>query len=78
MRHGNIHQLRHKIPRRRLANEKPDLLKGVGDPGDEDDEGDADCADGVEVPGEAPGCYGHYETEEVYGDVVAMIDLRGC
>ena len=76
MRHGNIHELRHKLPWRRLAHEQPDLFKGVGGPRKENEQGDKDGTNGIQVPDETVAGDGHDETKDVDDNVVAMVNLE--
>jgi hypothetical protein len=74
MRHGHIYQLGEKLSRRRLSHQQPHLLESVRDPREEDEQGDEDCSDGIEVPDEAIADDGHDQAEDVDGDVVAVVD----
>lgn len=76
VRHGHVDELGEELARGRLAHQQPDLLKGVGDPRDEDEQADADGADGVEVPHEAGAHHRHDQTKDVDDNVVAMVDLE--
>lgn len=75
MRDAYVHQLGDELPGRGLADEKPHLLEGVGHPREEDEHGDADGADRVEIPHEAVTDDGHDQAEDVDDDVVAVVDL---
>src|SRR5687768_15624521 len=75
VRHGHVDQLRHEFPGGGLADEEPHLLKGIGHPGEEDEKGDADGADGIEIPNETIAHDGHDQAEDVDGDIVAMVNL---
>lgn len=77
MGHGHVNQLRDKVSRRRLADEQPHLLKGVGHPGEEDEQRNADGANGIQVPHEAVSHDRHDQTEAIDHNVIAVVDLRG-
>lgn len=74
VRDGHVHQLGDELLGRRLADQQPHLLKGVGDPREEDEQRNADGTDGVEVPDEAVADNGHDQTKDVDDNVVAVVD----
>lgn len=76
MSHGNIHQFVDEVSRSGFANQKPDLLEGIGGPGEENDESDTDGTDGIEIPNEPIASNGHDETKEIDGNIVSMVYLR--
>lgn len=72
--HGDVDELGDVLSRRGLADEQPDLLKGVGNPREEDQQRDEHGADGVQVPHEAISDDGHDQAKDIDGDVVSVID----
>jgi hypothetical protein len=74
MRHDQVDQLANEVLRCRLANEKPDVIKGVRGPRNEDQETDQNGTDGVDKPSNTATDDGHGETESIDDDVVPMVD----
>lgn len=74
--HCHVDQLGQKVSWRRLADQEPYLLKGIGHPREQDEQSDADGANRVEVPHESVANNRHYQTEAIDGNVVAVVDLR--
>jgi len=74
VRHGKVHDLRDKVSRRRLAHQEPHLLKRVGSPREEDDEGNDNGANWVQVPDEPVTDNRHDETKNIDDNVVAVVD----
>lgn len=74
MGHGHVDDLVDELTRGRLADEQPDLVKGLRDPGEEDEHTDAHGTDGVEVPDQALADNGHGQTEDIDDEVVAVVD----
>jgi hypothetical protein len=71
---GHVHKLGDKFLRGSLADQEPDLLEGVGDPREQDQQRNADGTDGVKVPHEAVTNDGHDQAENVHDDIVAVVD----
>ena len=74
--HAHVDELGNEFLGRRLADQKPDLLKGVGGPREQDQESNEDGTDGVQVPDELVAHDGHDQTKDVDDDVVAMVDEK--
>jgi hypothetical protein len=74
--HRHVHQLGHKVPRRCLANQQPHLLEGVCDPREQNEQGDQDGTDRIQIPDESLTNDGHDETKGVDGNIVAVVDVE--
>jgi hypothetical protein len=73
--HGDVDQLGDVLRRCRLANQKPYLLKGVGHPRKQNQEGDEDGTNGIKVPNVFGADHSHDKTKTVDGDIVSVVDL---
>jgi len=73
VRQGDVDEAGNVSPRRAFASEQPNLLKRVGRPREQDEQGDADCSNWIQVPDEMVAHNGHDEPEDVDDNVVAMV-----
>ena len=69
-----VHQLREVLLRRRLAHEEPDVLEGVGSPGEQDQDTNQDGTNWIKVPHDAASNNRHGQTKRIDDNVIAMVD----
>lgn len=58
----------------RFSNEQPNVVEGVGSPGNENQETDENGTDRIDIPDDSATDNGHGKTESIDDDVVAMVD----
>jgi hypothetical protein len=59
---------------RRLADQEPHIFEGVRSPRYQDQETDENGTDGVDVPDDTSADNGHDKTENIDGNVIAVVD----
>lgn len=74
--HAHVDELGNELLGRRLSDQKPHLLKGVGGPGEQDEKGNEDGTDGVQIPHKFVANDGHDQAEDVDDDVVSVINKK--
>ena len=57
-----------------LANKQPDVIKGIGSPGNQDQKTDENSTDRVDIPDDAATDDRHGKTEGIDDNVIAMVD----
>ena len=72
--HNKVDELRNELLGCRLPDEKPDMLEGIGGPGDQDQQSDENGADRVGIPFHSGAKQGHHQTETVNNDVISVIN----
>ena len=58
----------------RFSNEQPNVVEGVGSPGNENQETDENGTDRIDIPDDTASDDGHGKTESVDDNVVTMVD----
>lgn len=75
MGHCHVDQLGDEIPWCRLANQKPDLIESIRNPRKQNEQCDANGADGIQIPHESVSDNRHDQAKAVDNNVIAVIDL---
>ena len=74
VRDNHVDQLADVVLRCRLANKQPDMVEGIGSPGNQDQETDENSTDRVDIPDDAATDDRHGKTKGIDDNVIAMVD----
>jgi hypothetical protein len=74
VRHDKIDQFGDELLRRRLANQKPDMVKCVRGPRDQDQDTNEDSTNGIRIPSYTGTNNRHGQAKSIDNNVIAMVD----